>query len=156
MFNTFNFNASTFGGPTAPGAPKLLEAIRGRLAGIEGLAWGNVLSGSPGVVTFPFIVINMIRADPTYNSKRFYEEGRMYQVTTAALDPDEAEAIGTEANHSLMRADGDFPKLVFDDGFEIDRVPRGWRDYDQPGAGPDGATVFFRSFDVVLNIDRIM
>jgi hypothetical protein len=128
----------------------LLSDIGG-LGGID-----RIVTGSAGSIGFPHIVIGRLRAEPNYNSKRFYEQDWMCEITAASLDPDEAEDIGKEAKHRLMRASDEFPRLVFSDGFEIWRRPGQVREYDIPGEGPDGATAFYYQFDMHFSIDRTM
>jgi hypothetical protein len=148
------FSAET----TSPVIPAtLLSAIRALLADIGGLGGiDRIVTGSAGSIGFPHIVIGRLRAEPTYNSKRFYEQDYSFEITVASLDPDEAEDIGKEARRRLMPAGGDFPKLVFSDGYEIRRSPRQVREFDRPGEGPDGETVFFFQFDELISVDRVM
>jgi hypothetical protein len=66
------FSAET----TSPVIPAtLLSAIRALLADIGGLGGiDRIVTGSAGSIGFPHIVIGRLRAEPNYNSKRFYEQ----------------------------------------------------------------------------------
>lgn len=117
--------------------------------------------GAPKVRDFPFVVVNSSDALPvTFTTEPDMEEEVLVQTTVAALDPVEAETIGAGCRkRSYPTHDGGGPPLVWDlgePGREVGRWPGGTRKWEQAGAGPGGARVYYWAFDTTVLVQRSM
>jgi hypothetical protein len=117
--------------------------------------------GAPEVRTFPFVVVNSSAALPvTFTTEPDIEEEILVQTTVASLDPVESETIGARCRkQSYPTHDGGGPPLAWDlgePGREVGRWPGGTRRWEQAGAGPGGARVYYWAFDTTVLVQRSM
>lgn len=152
--STFSFNAAV------PLPNTLLEAIRTRILDASSMsAVGqevyNRMTPAKSRIVFPTIVINMIdEPEPDIFTGGDYYAGWV-ETQVTVLDTDETEGTSLRDQcYKLFRPRAD--NLTFVDGTHSGTIPgRRW-EWDQPGNGPNGLTVWAAGFRMRLWVTRTM
>jgi hypothetical protein len=112
--------------------------------------------------SFPLVIVEKLSAstrpgsDTTLNTS----EGEFYfQVTVAALDPEDRDRLGEKVEHALRpdHPTDPRPPILWDQGpkgREITRYPTDQRERTQTAEAPGGLTVYYHEVDMILLIQR--